>query len=1424
MITSTRSVHNSHVDLHSDSDMRPTGGQRGAVRPRSAKQLPGNLDSNLELLNQFDEAIQQRVAAEQTLAESLSGTDVVEQELRFSIEEQQRQADAIRTTIDANYQAGRARTLAGFDREFQQAESVHRSHLRRIDREANQERREIERKREESEWVVSSVLDDHAEDSPLREFERFKNSLLKAREEHVAEWTDLESDCQEAMLQHRWRGHRQRPPRTTFPDLGAAHRQFQESVAAARELLNELLSLWLPKLFLGFRSLIVFAVLTLLSAVPIWMFADPGLVNVIGNRMQGTWIGVSATAGSIGGLMLTMVLYTLTAMRQSDMFRQIQQALAEAGWAHQQWLRLSKEELDRRQRSFETVQKAIEKKRQAALQRYQQAQADRLREITDVQTQRQDEEQERYASLHAELSARRHEQLELIDAEYRCDLAEAFAEEEAGINRLQQRLEEHLSNKQQLQTAQWERLQTEWKQASQQFEECVRAATERDRRQFPTWQELAEGWQPASTIPAQLRLGEIPIRLEDWENAIPADPRLTRDESPSRLPVLFPFPESLSVLFSSPASAGRIQGKQALQSLMLRLLTALPPGTVRFTMIDPLGLGESFGGFMHLADFDELLVNHRIWTESGQIEHRLADLTEHMENVFQKYLRNEFQTIEEYNASAGEVAEPYHFLVINDFPAKFSEVAARRLASIVNSGPRCGVYTLLNMDPARPMPSGVSLADLEPWMTCFDWQDGGFHYRPTGSTELSGPRVSSNQFADRLHEQGAGLSDVSDTGSRADSSAPSRFASRERQWPIEIELPPPPELFTTIVRRVGEISQGARRVEVAFQRIAPNPRDFWQGDSRSGLDIPLGRAGATKLQHLRLGKGTSQHMLVAGKTGSGKSTFLHILITNLALHYSPDEVNFYLIDFKKGVEFKDYAEFRLPHARVIAIESDREFGISTLQKLDDVLQERGELFRRHGVQDIAGFRKVQPRTPLPRILLIVDEFQEFFIEDDKLSQTASLLLDRLVRQGRAFGIHVVLGSQTLGGAYSLARSTLGQVAVRVALQCSESDAHLILSEENSAARLLTRPGEAIYNDANGLVEGNHPFQIAWLSDREREQALKQILERMLRHGLHAEPPVVFEGNIPSDLSCNVSITRLADDFSSREAPLTSPTIWLGDAVEIMPATAVTFHRQSGAHLLIVGSDAEAAQGMLVASMTALAASASPASQGLPQQQVLPSLFVFDGRGEEAGEQGSWRRLADALPVPIRRVSPRESKDVLNELTQELQRRIDRDASIDEQSPPIFLLVDHLTRFRDLRKSDDDFGMGGYGTTDARSIEPGKQFADLLVQGPAVGIHALIWCDSYNGLERWLSRQTLRELELRVALPMNPSDSSNFIDSPAASRMGTHRALLYREETGTVEKFRPYGLPQFDWIDELADRMKYGPESNVATDLEGFRIL
>jgi hypothetical protein len=51
--------------------------------------------------------------------------------------------------------------------------------------------------------------------------------------------------------------------------------------------------------------------------------------------------------------------------------------------------------------------------------------------------------------------------------------------------------------------------------------------------------------------------------------------------------------------------------------------------------------------------------------------------------------------------------------------------------------------------------------------------------------------------------------------------------------------------------------------------------------------------------------------------------------------------------------------------------------------------------------------------------------------------------------------------------------------------------------------------------------------------------------------------------------------------------------------------------------------------------------------------------------------------------------------------------------------------------------------------------------------------------------------TLQEFEMRVVLQMSQQDSLRLIESPAASNLGTSRALFYHEERGTAEKFRPY---------------------------------
>ncbi len=866
------------------------------------------------------------------------------------------------------------------------------------------------------------------------------------------------------------------------------------------------------------------------------------------------------------------------------------------------------------------------------------------------------------------------------------------------------------------------RLTSRWKQEFATFDTFCNNQKEINQQEHPTWGHNWLDWKPCTTPHSTIQLGHFTVNIPSIAGDLPTSDVFTLNCEPTiTLPLSTTLPEDTSILISA-SGKHRKTGIKLLQNAMLRTLTSIPPGKVKFTLLDPVGLGQSFASVLHLSDYEESQLLDRAWTEPRHIETQLARLTEHMETVIQKYLRNEFETIDAYNEQAGEIAEPYHFLVLADFPNNISDISARRLTSIITSGARCGVHVIIHHDNSIPLPNGIDPEILQRIPMRIAEEDGTF-------------KIDEEEL---------------------------------RVLPLTIETPPDEDVATSIVKKVGETADATHRVEVPFEVIAPPVNEIWSRSTTNKIAIPLGRSGATKLQNLTLGRGTAQHALIAGKTGSGKSTLLHVLITNLALWYSPDEVEFYLVDFKKGVEFKTYATHKLPHAKVIAVESDREFGISVLQRIDTELKRRGELFRDLGVQDIAGFRE-KSSNRMPRILLIIDEFQEFFVDDDRVSQEANLLLDRLVRQGRAFGIHAIMGSQTLDGAYTLSRTTMGQMAVRVALQCSEQDSYIILNEDNAAARLLSRPGEAIYNDAAGNIEGNSPFQVVWLNENQREVLLSNLQER--EHG-NKQDLVVYEGNQPIHLQENTAYTSL----TKNSKPLAAK-VWLGGAMAIKEDTFATFRTASASNLLIVGQQDETTTNMVANALLSLQAQ---------YKQDDASFVLLDGTPADSSFANVLTSIAKNMECPIEKIGVREVEGAMATIHTELLRRIEEGAA---DIPSIYLVINALHRFRDLRRNEDDFGFS-MGDED-KPKTPSQVLGELLKEGPTLGMHVICSTDTLANLNRTFDRQALREFDMRVLLQMGANDSTNLIDMPDASRLGMHRALLYSEETGTIEPFRPY---------------------------------
>lgn len=855
--------------------------------------------------------------------------------------------------------------------------------------------------------------------------------------------------------------------------------------------------------------------------------------------------------------------------------------------------------------------------------------------------------------------------------------------------------------------------------------------------------EIWTNWEPVqSRVPLEaVRVGQI--RVDDSGSPVLLVPLLGGRDLIFETSAGGRTQGGRGLIFETSAK-GRTQAVQAIRGIMLRHLALLPPGRLRFTFIDPVGRGSNVAGFMQLGDYLPDLVSGKAWADPQHIERSLSELTERMDTLIQQYLRNKYESIEAYNEDAA-VPEPYRLVVVYDFPQNFTEPAVRHLVSIAEHGPRCGIYPIVLYDPTKELPYGFSPDDLRHSCHIIEHHDGQLSWRD-------------GVFA---------------------------------HFGIRLDTPPNEQQFDQIVAAIGEQAKRDSEIRVDYSQIAPSPSTWWKGDSRESVSVALGPAGAGKSQDFVLGEGTAHHALIAGRIGSGKGNLLDVIITSVSLKYSPEEVEFYLIDFKEGVDFKIYATNSLPHARVVAIESEREFGLSVLEGLDSEFERRGGLFRSHDVQNIVDYRN-RTDEKLPRILLVVDEFQVFFREGDLLSQKVTTILDRLVRQGRAFGIHVVMASQTLVGTSSLPREIMDQMAIRIALQSSEADSRIILGEDNPAARLLSRPGEAIYNAQNGLIEGNKKFQVAYLPDKEGEQYLQRI--QALAQKEEYQPPraqIVFEGNAPAEINKNLQFMRLLEGTSE---PVINKRLdaWIGEPISIKEPTSAYFRRQSGSNLIIVGRDEELALGMMSSALISLAAQSAP---------ERARFYIIDFTSVDAKYGTLLSELGKLLPQTARYGRRSKLARFLGEIRDEVKSRLELDEEYEStlvEKPSVFLIIQGLHKARDLRSQESDSYDYGYDQEPANLLLT-QQFAEILREGPEVGVYTLAWSDSLVNLNKRLVRSALSEFDMRVVMQMSANDSNHLIDSTAASQLGAFRAYFYSEEESTLEKFRPYSVPSAEWL-------------------------
>lgn len=794
-------------------------------------------------------------------------------------------------------------------------------------------------------------------------------------------------------------------------------------------------------------------------------------------------------------------------------------------------------------------------------------------------------------------------------------------------------------------------------------------------------------------------------------------------------PALVPVLGVGNVVFRTP-TALREAAAAGMQSLILRLLATTMTGKVRLTLIDAAGFGQNFASLMRQP---ELVRGAQAWHHPRDIERELSLLTAKLATIVQERLTNEYPDILAYNRSAGVVAEPFRVLAIANLPAGFNDRLWDHVVSLAEHGPRAGIHVIATLASDEALPHKCDASDL---------------LRHAVELQATGERSWSSSWPP-LASSVVEFDAVDDAR-----------ASAIAQW-------------------VTEKGRHADRIRVDFASIAPD--EPWTGRLPSSEDdcveVAIGRHGARERQMFRVQTGTSQHALIGGMAGSGKSVLLHALILALATRYRPGDVDLYLIDLKEGVEFVPYKH--LPHARVVATETEREFALSVLKSLGREMERRGAEFRKHHVADLSSWHG-RALGPMPVVVLVMDEFQVLLDRPDRICTTARALLDDFARRGRGFGIHLVLATQSLASV-EIEASTLGQLGIRIALRMPESDSFRVLAKDNDAASRLERAGQALYSDGCGQRGTEKEFQVAYLERPECEARIADLAARAQTIGW-TRMPIVFDGAVAARLETDAALAA-----AWRAPPTVSPKalpLHLGEPVAVDDRhTHARLRRQGRSNLLIVGPDEEDA----LATFTAACASACVFA---PARSVV--LQVLDLTNIDSPHHGMLDALC-GLPqeVTVWRINQRRGASTIEAVAEEVAARLADEA---RPRPGLLLAIFGIQRLRELQKD-------GY-----QAAPLARKLSTILQDGPDVGVHSIIAADAEAGLGRVMEPKEVEQFESRVVL-QGGGESSRLLGEHTVTARSLRRryGLLYEVDTPTeLQKFKCYEVAS------LAAFLRSGP--------------
>ena len=730
------------------------------------------------------------------------------------------------------------------------------------------------------------------------------------------------------------------------------------------------------------------------------------------------------------------------------------------------------------------------------------------------------------------------------------------------------------------------------------------------------------------------------------------------------LPLILPLLDSGSIVLSTSEPEGTTAAMGAVSSMVLRLLCSVPPTDLIVHQYDPR-LRGTLSPLAQLRSLPVPLIGPAM-TDERELELALEGLTHDVTRV-SELLAGRYETLGALESEVGESGEPYRILVVSDYPAGIGERSASMIERLMERGASGGVSVILHHDSTATPAHGVDAA---------------------GVLRLG-----------RLIEVGPGRS--------------AKIAGIEKLRVTVDAAPDPGILDTTVAELSAQARSGASPALPLDDLLA----DFaGRDDELEGrLLVPIGKAGLRPVT-FTLGDNFQQlhNALVGGAVGQGKSNVLLVIIHALAALYRPDQLEFLLLDFKEGLEFSSLAPGRdgesgLPHASVLGLESDRQFGVAVLRHVRREFDRRASAFKGAAASNLGDYCRSTGEV-MARWVVVLDEFQVLFESSDAVADEAIELLETLARKGRAYGIHLILASQTLSGIQPLIAkedSIFSQFPIRIALKTTPSESQVLLQIHNDAAAQLRFRGEAILNTESGQVAANQRIRVAY-ADPERCRDLRTRLSGTFP----GKRPFVFVGGQPTD-----PIPML-----EKLGPTPQPSVVLGMPVAVSTAPAsFILGDEPGRHLAIIGAGSD-----------------PEPSDGLPLgHEAIASLQSAVVSLARSSPEGSRFTFLNSLS------SEQSAAALLPDLAMSVQM-LGHDVAIVEGDGVAEEIVRIAGSLESRRSGGDRHFVIGWGLHRAIGLDrpdpisaerPVDALQTIVKDGPVTGLHLVGWWNSYKAYEQ-----------------------------------------------------------------------------------------